>query len=70
MKSINFNEGGRFLTFAWNYMNLALYVALLIPYPRYGVNPRSDSNKREWHLGAYPIRLVIYKTATTGKEAG
>lgn len=62
--SINFNEGGRFFTFAFNYVNIFILIALAIPYPWYGTYRelnRFTEKKMGWHLRYKVLEVVIYK---------
>ena len=71
LPSINFNEGGRFLTFAFNYMNLWFFMALAIPYPWYGksisINYLIDP-KICWHLKYKVLTFVVYKSSPNPKR--
>lgn len=62
--SINFNESGRFLTFAINYYNLAFFIAVSIPYPWYGRYMPVDRLVEpvvKWHIRYKVLQFVIYK---------
>ena len=60
----NINEGGKFFTMAFNYMNLWLFMALAIPYPWYGryrnLN-RLEEFVTKWHFRYKVLSFVIYK---------
>lgn len=61
--SINFNEGGRF-TFCINYMTLAFYLAVVIPYPWWSKRYRKlnmDAYGSGWHFRHLNPRVIIRK---------
>ncbi len=63
-KSINFNEGGKHLTFAINYHSLLFYIAFVIPYPWYDREYRSATSmgiKHGWHVKHKIISFCIRK---------
>lgn len=70
--SINFNEGGGFITFAVNYLNLRFFLAFAIPYPWFGryrdptrYNP---SPLYRWHIRHKTLQFVWYKKNENNKK--
>lgn len=63
LPTINFNEGGRFLAFAFNLSNLFIYFGISIPYPFYGDKLKiGDFNPGfGWHLRFFTKSFVLYK---------
>lgn len=64
LPSINFNEGGRLLSFAFNLSNVFFAVAVVVPYiwwdEKY-MNPERLSYGHGWHIKYKLFSYCLYK---------
>ena len=65
--SINFNEGGKYFCFAFNFHTILFLVGIALPYPWYGKHLqvermiKKEDIKTEWHIRWRPLILCLTK---------